>query len=236
MARTFTDALGFLVRYLVQQAYSLPDNSVRPANQKVPTGAEGDEFATVLVTSSDSDFGSLTRSYAAPVSPSWAPTGSLTTSRWYHKATTIPPNSLHPSGSVLVTGGLSNGVVQTSVELLDLATGLWSSAGNMSSGRYYHTASLLAPTSGHPMGAVLIAGGANSSGSSEATAEIYDVATNTISLTTNNMSNRRWLHTATVLQNGNVLLIGGEDYYGGSTFEATADNLQPSKRAVRTDR
>ena len=63
MARSFTDALGWLVRYLVQQAYSLPANSVRPANQKVPTGAEGDEFATVLLTSIDSDDGSYSVDY-----------------------------------------------------------------------------------------------------------------------------------------------------------------------------
>ncbi len=61
--RTFTDALGFLVRYLVQTAYDMPANGVRPANQKAPTGAEGDEFATVLITSGDSDFGSTARSY-----------------------------------------------------------------------------------------------------------------------------------------------------------------------------
>jgi len=63
MARSFTDALGFLVRYLVQQAHNLPANSVRPANQKVPTGAEGNEFATVLLKTIDSDFGSYSMDY-----------------------------------------------------------------------------------------------------------------------------------------------------------------------------
>ena len=63
MARSFTDAVGFLVRYLVQQAYNMPANSVRPANQKAPTGAEGDEFATVLITTMGSDFGTASRSY-----------------------------------------------------------------------------------------------------------------------------------------------------------------------------
>ena len=63
MACSFTDAVGFLVRYLVQQAYNMPVNSVRPANQKAPTGAEGAEFATVLISTMGSDFGTSSRSY-----------------------------------------------------------------------------------------------------------------------------------------------------------------------------
>ena len=62
-------------------------------------------------------------------------------------------------------------------------------------------------------GRVLIAGGVNSSstavGSVTNTAEIYDPATHTFTLTNGPMSSARFLHTATLLADGRVLLAGG---------------------------
>lgn len=44
------DTISKNIRTLVRELLDLPANSVRPANQNAPTGKEGQDFATVLVT------------------------------------------------------------------------------------------------------------------------------------------------------------------------------------------
>ena len=270
---TFTDALGFLVRYLVRTAYAMPANSVRPANQAAPTGAEGDEFATVLITSNDSDFGSLSRSYAPPLPPSWTPTGSLTTARLYcpavslsngdvlfvggmgnsgplasaelfqkstgtivpvgsmllprytHTATFIPPTSAHPMGLVLVTGGSSTptGRLFTEAEIYDPITRTFAATGSMAVGRKVATATFIPPTSAHPMGLVLVAGGAITANQTIASAELYDPVAGTFSMT-GSMITSRWNFASVYLPpdiahaQGSVLITGGESEDTGSIF------------------
>jgi len=80
----------------------------------------------------------------------------------------------------------------------------------MTTSRNSHTATLLAD------GKVLIAGGdfgaGGSSGSSAlATAELYDPATGRF-VATGAMTTPRRSHTATLLNNGNVLIAGGVSY------------------------
>jgi len=50
---TFVDAVNFLIRNVVRQALDMPANSVRPANQSYPVGKADEEFATVLLKSSE---------------------------------------------------------------------------------------------------------------------------------------------------------------------------------------
>jgi hypothetical protein len=79
--------------------------------------------------------------------------------------------------------------------------------GTMTAARYYATATLL------PDGKVLIAGGDNNPSESGAlaSAELYDPALGTFTATTGPMTAARYLHTATLLPNGKVLLAGGLD-------------------------
>jgi putative Ig domain-containing protein len=97
--------------------------------------------------------------------------------------------------------------------------------GSMSIGRSGHSATLLLT------GKVLVAGGGN--GGPDATAELYDPATQTFAPTAGNMTEARSAHTATLLTNkaianyGKVLIVGSGDTTAelydpvSSTFAAT---------------
>jgi hypothetical protein len=92
-----------------------------------------------------------------------------------------------------------------------ITTAGFTSAGNMTIGRYRHTATLLRN------GKVLLAGG-NSPGV-RLPAELYDPATNTFA-ETGLMLDARASHSATLLNNGMVLLAGGLDHTGNPTDTA----------------
>ena len=125
-------------------------------------------------------------------------TGSLGTARYEHTATLVP------SGKVLVEGG-TDGSDLSSAELYNPATGTWSPTGSLpDGGRRAFTATLL------PNGKVLVAGGAFGSpgyeGESSA-ADLYDPATGAWS-PTGSLHFDYAGHTATLLPNGKVLVVG----------------------------
>ena len=120
--------------------------------------------------------------------------------------------TLLPNGKVLLAAGFVNSVWDYSgisgssngAELYDSATGVFSGTGTMTANRGDHAATLLAN------GKVLIAGGADSdpTGTGLASAELYDPSAGTFTQT-GSMAVGRFLHTATLLQNGKVLVVGG---------------------------
>lgn len=128
--------------------------------------------------------------------------------------------TLLPNGKVLVTGGYGYLV---GALLYDPATGTFSSTGDMITGRINHTATLL------PNGNVLVAGGEtyvysfpNSKFTSTNTAELYNPATGTFT-STSNMKEARAYHTATLLQNGTVLMAGGFDDLSAGNSKKSAE-------------
>jgi WD40 repeat protein len=144
----------------------------------------------------------------------FCPTGSMTTSRWFHTMTRLP------NGKVLVTGGDDNstGVAMASAELYDPTTGMFTPTGSMNVARDEHTATLL------PNGKVLIAGGEDANLNPLSSAELYDPSTG-IFTPTGNMNVAHGLHTATLLPNGKVLIAGGFS----TVFPANAELYDPSK-------
>lgn len=143
--------------------------------------------------------------------------------RAYHTSTMLQ------NGKVLIIGGYDrdNNVLATA-ELYNPATKTFSATGNMSVGRVYHSATLLLN------GKVLIAGGSSisdlTSGVPLDSIEIYDPATGAFTPSaTTVITDARFSHSATLLNNGKVLLVGGIGFAGQKL--ATAELYDPASTA-----
>jgi N-acetylneuraminic acid mutarotase len=140
---------------------------------------------------------------AQAVGPSWSITGSLNTGRQFHTATLLP------NGKVLVAGGNDSNRSFKSAELYDPATGTWNRTADLNTDRNTHTATLL------QNGKVLVAGGFSCGPPPQScfglnSAELFDPATGTWS-STGNLNRIRDGHTATLLPNGRVLVVSGDE-------------------------
>lgn len=166
------------------------------------TGASGDSSPSNAVT---------------PVSlaaASWSLVGSLSIPRERMAAVLLM------DGRVLVTGGFQayrstpppDGTV--SAELYNPVTQTWTAAAAMGVPRWGHTATLL------PNGKVLVVGGAPANGfvvnpvtgkntPTSVLAELYDPISNSWTPVATGVS--RIFHTATLLPNGKVLIVGGQN-------------------------
>jgi N-acetylneuraminic acid mutarotase len=139
-----------------------------------------------------------------PTNRTWKTTGSMAQTRTLHQATLLA------DGRVLVVGGMKadNGrnIPLNTAEVYNPSTGLWSSAGSMSQSRILHTVTLL------PNGKVLVIGGMNSyEGPAESylsSVEVYDPTNNQWQQVAP-LSVPRRSHTATLLEDGRVLVAGG---------------------------
>ena len=115
-----------------------------------------------------------------------------------------------------------------SVELYNPATGRWTATCRMTTARASHTATLL------PNGEVLVSGGVSNGSSPWApsctsSAELYNPSTGQWT-TTGSMTKPRATHTATLLDNGSVLVTGAFCKVGsGSVYpDNTAELYDPS--------
>ncbi len=126
--------------------------------------------------------------------------GGLNVARGFHTATLLL------NGKVLVAGGYNHaqGFLQ-SAELYDPLTETWTMTGALATPRQNHTSTLLRS------GKVMIAGGQSAPalfGGATALVEIYDPDTGTW-IQARSLTSARYEHTATLLQNGEILIAGG---------------------------
>jgi N-acetylneuraminic acid mutarotase len=206
-------ALGLLVVFVVSPTSSQPLPPVPPM-----TNARANHTATLLNTGQVLVAGGQA-SNGSPISSveiytpqgaggnQWSPAKDLLTARYNHTATLLQ------NGQVLVVGGWdSPSSVLDSAELYNPATNTWSYATAPATKRAGHTATLLND------GRVFIFGGVSGIGTGvppAVGAEIYDPAKNT--WVTLSGVNTLTDHTATLLQNDNVLICGGVGS-GGPTW------------------
>jgi len=164
--------------------------------------------------------------------------GTMSTSRIQHTATLLD------NGKTLLAGGYTGSwTYQSSTELYDESAGTFVPVTSaMSSPRGIHTATRLGN------GKVLLAGGNDTNTTRVSSADLYDPSTGTTGSFTAvsvPMTTARSAHTATLLQNGQVLLAGGTDGTASSlwsaelydpsagsngTFRATATNMLAARR------
>lgn len=146
--------------------------------------------------------------------------GSMADGRVYGTATLLN------DGTVLVTGGLdtaggASGTPVATAEIYDPVADSFTSTGPMTTGRFFHTATLL------QNGMVLITGGLNN-GQPLMTAELYNPATKKFT-TAGSMTMARMGHTATLLGgSGNVLIAGGANTYFGGAATNLSELYDPS--------
>jgi hypothetical protein len=162
--------------------------------------------------------GDLSAEIFNPATASFTITGSMATARAGVTATLLQDGKVLIAGGENLNGRTDTGHLPTldTAELYEPVTGTFGETGKMSDARILHTATLLAN------GQVLIAGGASSAGGAgEALAgsELYDPAAGTFAAA-GFMLSARAQHTATLLESGEVLIVGG---WNGHRADAADD-------------
>jgi hypothetical protein len=145
------------------------------------------------------------------------PTGSMPTPRLQHSLTLLK------TGEVLVAGGTASenlaSAALSSAELYDTATGRFIPTANMTTARFWHTATLL------PSGKVLVAGGRSPTAFAVATAEIYDPVSAAFTPIVS-MGAARESASETLLQDGTGIIASGPDATGAG--QASAELYDPT--------
>ena len=153
-----------------------------------------------------------------PATSRFSPAGTLDRGRFLHTSTLLP------DGRVLVIGGAEHHVFGgiASAVVWDPVTSTYSAAGVMPEGRSSHTATLL------PDGRVLVVGGVDMTEADRtlASALIWDPATATFS-PAGSLAEPRVEHTATLLPDGRVLIVGGIDWTESQRSAGAAEIWDP---------
>jgi len=118
--------------------------------------------------------------------------------------------TLLADGRLIVIGGRAGNVIK-SVEVYDSVANEWSPASPMAQGRFAHSVTVL------PSGLFLIVGGDKSTGANPLeSAELYDPAKDTWTSAGDMAYKHGEGHTATLLNNGTVLVTGGPSLIEGT--------------------
>jgi large repetitive protein len=149
----------------------------------------------------------------------------------------VVPRTAHAAtaltdGRILITGGRdSAGNIVAVSEIFDPATETSTAGATLTTPRVDHTATLL------PDGRVLVAGGTGTSGSLMS-AEIFDPsnAAAGFRVLSATMGAARARHTATLLNNGTVLIAGGDDAGTAEIFDPATESFSSALLAMAAPR
>jgi N-acetylneuraminic acid mutarotase len=167
-----------------------------------------------------------------PATHTWSSTGSLTTGRYDHAATLLSDHRVLVTGGI--TSGGTSGVTTNSAEIWDPSNGQWTTVNPMITNPNGRRGHALTPL---PTGQVLVTGGFDTSLPANylASAEIYDPTLNQWTAPSPSpagqatMSSARAYHTATILSNGKVVIIGGRTLT--SSLTSTVDGFDPETQS-----
>ncbi|MFA6583722.1 MAG: kelch repeat-containing protein [Elusimicrobiaceae bacterium] len=143
-----------------------------------------------------------------PEDNAWVPTTAMWHARQGHTAVMIPKGAW--GGHILVIGGYSSSTYQNSMEAYDPVNAQWTElSATLTNARAQHTATIL------HNGNILVCGGLNGTGGTLSSCEMITVGTGvtptfTVSAAPS-LSHPRHSHTATLLRDGRVLIVGGND-------------------------
>ncbi|QIK66372.1 hypothetical protein G7072_08375 [Nocardioides sp. HDW12B] len=159
-----------------------------------------------------------------PSTRTWATVGSLALGR------TASATAALAGGRVIVTGGIDDGPsgeVTGTTEVYDDDTRTWSAGAPLLHARYEHVATTLQG------GRVLVTGGSGIVGDEWqdlASSEVYDPTLGDAGTwsTTGSLATPRLSHTATLLGDGTVLVVGGSDGTEGSGYLKRTETFDPA--------
>lgn len=156
-----------------------------------------------------------------PETQAWTATGDMNFGRYGLTVTALF------SGKALVVGG-SNGLtgIQSTAELWDPGSGAWSLTSEPFTGRFGHSASLLQDGNVLVAGGLFVAVSPNPHDESLDTCEAYDPTTENWYAVGKLQIARRY-HTAALLHDGRVLVVGGveHDLYSGGYLDLNSAEL-----------
>jgi len=140
----------------------------------------------------------------------WQSLKNMTTASFSHSAT-----RLEPSGDILVVGGLgTDGTALLRTEKFNPSTNIWTSTADLTTSRFAHIAQLL------PDGQVLVVGGVSDEGALLSSAELFHQNTGTGAWIPNgNMAYARKSFASILLNNNQILLVGGQGVKEAEVFE-----------------
>ena len=204
-ADTFRSAQRMSARRVGHTATLLPNGKVLIAG-----GYNGDYLASAEIYD--------------PATGIFTPTGKMTMPRSEHVAVLLS------NGKLILAGGVGAGwTFLASAEVYDPSAGTFTRTGGMTTPRESHTATLL------KSGKVLITGGHKDRREAMtvySSAEVYDPAKGTFSAT-GNMTSVRHKHAASLLPDGNVLIVGGADKRDWQGKYASAEIYDSTKGEFR---
>ena len=151
---------------------------------------------------------------------SFAATPPMAAPRYLHTATLLQDHTVLLTGGVPPLGGTAP---LASAEIYDPVHNTFTATGTMTVARQGHTATLLPSGTGLPAGTVLITGGLGPGGTVLDSAELYDPGSGTFTALDpahgGTMLRPRSSHSATLLDDGTVLLAGGSGGPDAEVFD-----------------